>query len=79
MHTVKLRVKDGVYDKLLLLLSKFNTDEVEIINESSEFSNDQHYLSNELNEILIGKAKFIEMEEAEHRLENLIKRHEDRI
>ena len=35
MHTVKLRVNDGVYDKLIWLLSKFNKDEVEIIPETS--------------------------------------------
>jgi hypothetical protein len=38
MHTVKLRVNDGVYDKLIRLLSKFNKDEVEIILESADFA-----------------------------------------
>jgi len=38
MHTGKLKVKDGVYDKLILLLSKFNIDEVEIISETSDFA-----------------------------------------
>ena len=79
MHTVKLRVKDGVYDKLILLLSKFNKDEIVIIPETSAFAKNQNYLTDELNEILIGKARFIEMEEVEQRLENIIKKHEGSI
>jgi hypothetical protein len=75
MHTLKLRVKDGVYDKLILLLSKFSKDEVEIIPETSDFANCQKYLDSELNEILSGKANFIGMEEAEQRLDNIIKKH----
>lgn len=79
MHTVKLRVNDGVYDKLIWLLSKFNKDEVEIIPETSDFTNNQRYLAGELNEILNGKAKFVEMDEAEQRLEDIIKKHEGSI
>ncbi len=79
MHTVKLRVNDGVYDKLIWLLSKFSKDEVEIIPETSDFAMNQKYLTNELNEILNGKAKFVEMDEAEQRLENIIKKHEGSI
>jgi len=79
MHTVKLRVNDGVYEKLIWLLSKFNKDEVEIIPETSDFTTNQKYLASELNEILNSKAKFIEMNEAEQRLENVIKKHEGNI
>jgi hypothetical protein len=79
MQTVKLRVNDGVYDKLLLLLSKFNKDEVEIIPETTDFAKNQNYLTGELNEIINGKARFIEMDEAEQQLENIIKKHEGSI
>jgi hypothetical protein len=79
MHTVKLRVNDGVYDKLILLLSKFSKDEVEIIPETSDFEKNQKYLDSELNEILNGKARFVGMDEAEQRLENIIKKHESNI
>ena len=75
MNTVKLRVNDGVYDKLIWLLSKFSKDEVEIIPETYDFAKNQKYLTNELNEILNGKAKFVEMDEAEQQLENIIKKH----
>jgi hypothetical protein len=38
IQTLKLRVKDGVYDKLILLLSKFSKDDLEIIPETSDFA-----------------------------------------
>jgi hypothetical protein len=79
MHTVRLRVNDRVYDKLIWLLSKFNKDEIEIIPENSDFVKNQKYLAGELNEILKGEANFIEMDEAEQRLENIIKKHENSI
>jgi len=79
MHTLKLRVNDGIYDKLIWLLSKFNKDEIEIIPETSDFTKNQKYLTNELNEILNGKAKFVEMDEANQQLENIIKKHEGNI
>ncbi|MDO9257369.1 MAG: hypothetical protein Q7U54_17755 [Bacteroidales bacterium] len=68
MHTIRLKVNDKIYEKLLWLLSKFGKDEIEIIVENSTFSNDQKYLEKELNEILSGEAKFIGVEEAEEQL-----------
>ena len=46
--------------------------EIEIIAEASDFAKDQKYLAGELNEILNCKARFIEMEEAEQKLEIII-------
>ena len=77
MHTVKLRVNDVVYDKLIWFLSKFDKDEIEIISETSDFKKDQKYLAYELKEILEGKATFIGVEEAEQRLEKAILKHID--
>jgi hypothetical protein len=79
MHTLILKVNDRIYDKLLGLLSKFSKDEVEVISEKEDFAKDQKYLVGELNEILDNKANFIAMEEAEQRLENVIKKHENSI
>lgn len=76
MQTVRLRVNDRVYEKVLWLLSKFNKDEIEVIQETDDFVNNSNYLAKELNEILTGQAKFIEMDEAEQRLETIIKKHE---
>lgn len=79
MHTVILRVNEKIYDKLIWLLSKFNKDEVEIIPETSDFAKNQKYLAGELDDILKEKAKFIDIDETEQRLENVIKKHENSI
>lgn len=79
MHTIRLKVNDKIYEKLLWFLSKFSKDEIEIVVENSTFSNDQKYLEKELKEIMSGEAKFIDVEEAEERLEKSIKKHENRI
>jgi hypothetical protein len=79
MHTLKLKINDQVYDKLIGLLSKFKKDEVEIIMDESNFNETKRYLDTELEEITSGNAKFLTVNEAEQRLENLIKKHEDRL
>ena len=79
MHTIRLKVNDKIYDKLLWLLSKFSKDEIEIVVENPTFDNDQKYLEKELNEIISGEAKFMSAEEAEERLEKSMKQHENRI
>jgi hypothetical protein len=79
MHTIRLKVNDKIYEKLLWLLSKFSKDEIEIVVENTTFSNDQKYLEKELMEIMSGEAKFLGVEEAEARLEKSIKQHENRI
>lgn len=79
MHTLKLKINDHVYDKLIGLLSKFSKDEVEIIMDESNFNETKRYLDAELDEIKSGKAMFFTVNEAEQRLENLIKKHEDHL
>lgn len=79
MHTVKLKVSDRVYDKFIWFLSKFSKDEVEIIPETSDFAKIKEYLAGELDEITNGKANFIVMEDAEEKIDSIIKKHEDSI
>lgn len=79
MYTLKLKINEQVYDKFIWLLSKFTKDEVEIIMDKSNYNETKKYLDNELDEITSGKAKFFTVNEAEQRLENLIKKHEDHI
>jgi hypothetical protein len=79
MHTIKLKIEDKVYDKLIWLLSKFTKDEVEIILDESGFTETKKYLETELDEILKDKADFLTVNETEHRLENLIRKHEDHL
>ncbi|MFA9393038.1 MAG: hypothetical protein ACERKD_24735 [Prolixibacteraceae bacterium] len=79
MHTLKLKINDHVYDKFIRLLGKFTKDEVEIIMDESNFNATKKYLDAELDEIKSGKANFFTVNEAEQRLENLIKKHEGHI
>lgn len=82
MHSIRLKISDKIYENVLWWLSKFSKDEVEIIIEDSSeqtFEENKKYLSQELNEILDGSAKFLSEEEAEYRLEKIIKKHENRL
>jgi len=79
MHTIKLKIDDRIYDKLIRQLGKFSKDEVEIVLDELNFVETKKYLDAELDEIRSGKAKFLTVNEAEQRLENLIRKHEDRL
>ena len=79
MQTIKLKISDKVYDKLLWLLSKFNKDEVEIVTDVDTFSETQQYLEKELNEIFNGKATFDSLEEFDRKLEDSISTNETKI
>lgn len=79
MHTLKLKIDDRVYNQFLTLLSKFSKDEIEIVPDENPYSETKKYLDAELEEIKSGNAKFLTVNEAEQRLENLIKKHEDRL
>jgi hypothetical protein len=77
MQTIRLRINDKIYDKLIWLLGKFSKDEIEIIPESEDFTRTQKYLTEELDEITSKKASFMELNEAEEKLENVIRKHEN--
>ena len=76
MHTLKLKIDDRVYDQFLTLLNKFTTEEVEIVMDEPHSAETKKYLQSELDEINIGEAKFLSVNEAEQQLERLIKKHE---
>ena len=79
MHTLKLKIDDRIYDELIRQLGKFSKDEVEIVLDEPNFAETKKYLDAELDEIISGNAKFLTVNEAEERLENLIKKHEDNL
>lgn len=79
MQTIRLRINDKIYDKLIRLLSKFNNDEIEIISENAEFIEDQKYLNSEFIEIVQGKAKFVDINEVDEQLETIIAKNENTI
>ncbi len=79
MQTIRLRIDDKIYDRLIGVLSKFSKDEVEIISENPTFLENQRSLNMELDEIIQGKAKFVDLNEVEERLETIIARNENKI
>lgn len=79
MHTIKLKINDIVYDKLIWLLSKFSKEEVEIIIEEPNFMETRKYLETQLDDIIENKAVFLTVNETEQILENLIRKHEDQL
>lgn len=79
MHTIKLKIDDRIYDKLIRQLSVFSKDEVEIVIDETNYTKIKKYLDAELDDITSGNAKFLTVEEAEQRLENRIRKHEDHL
>ena len=79
MHTIKLKIDDRVYDKLIWLLGKFTKDELEIVIEEPDFTKTKKHLEIELDDILSDKANFLTVNETEQKLENLIRKHEDHL
>ena len=79
MQTIHLRVHEAIYDKLVWLLGKFSREEIQIIAEPDTFEKNRAYLVSEMDEILAGKAAFVDFEEAENRLRDLAGESENRI
>ncbi len=79
MHSIKLKVNDKIYDKILWFLNKFSNDEIEIIIEDDNYLENKKYLEKELKEVLDGDNDFFSVNEVEQRLEKIIKKHEDNL
>jgi tRNA 2-selenouridine synthase SelU len=77
MHTLKLKIKDGIYDKVLFILNKFDKSKLEIITEDKDFNDNKRYLESQLKEITSGKSTIIGMEDLNARLERIIVEFED--
>lgn len=79
MLTLKIKISENVYDKFINLLSKFNKEDIEIIGENQEYLRNKKYLTEEYEDIINGKASFLEINEAEERIEKIIRKHEDKV
>jgi hypothetical protein len=76
MHTIRLRVNDKVYRNLMWFLERFKKDEIQVINEDSEFISIQEYLKTELKILENLKNEFVTLEELDDELEKTIKKYE---
>jgi vacuolar-type H+-ATPase subunit E/Vma4 len=79
MQTIRLKIDDKVYEKILWFLSKFSKEEVEVITEDQDFISTQEYLQKELKEIESGKAVFYSQEEMDNRLNEAISKYENNL
>lgn len=76
MQTIRLRVNDKIYDRLMWLLERFNKEEIQVIRENDEFVSVREYLTKELEKIENGTAKFVSINDLDNELETTIKKHE---
>jgi len=76
MHTIRLRIHDSVYSKIMWLLKRFNKNGIEVIKENEEFISIQDYLKKELETIDNGTAEFLSLEQLDKELESTIKKYE---
>ncbi len=76
MQTIRLRVNDRVYKTLIRLLSKFNKDDIQVIEEDDNYISIQQYLKKELSTVEDGSAEYIDIDELEDILDATIRKHE---
>jgi len=79
MPTIKIKVSDKIYQKLMAMLRSFSKEEVEIVQEDSDFEQNQAYLQAELKEMDEGNAEFESEETVNERLNNVIRKHEGKV
>jgi len=77
MQTIRMMVSDKVFDNLMWFLSRFNTDEIQVIKESNEYVSIKNYLQHELNQLEEGKIEYLTLETLDQQLEATINKHED--
>lgn len=75
MHTIKLKISDSIYDKVIGLLGKFDKSELEIIQDDKNYSENKQYLEAELKTVKEGKAKYVSMNQLNENVEKTLKKH----
>lgn len=76
MATIKIKVSDKIAEKVLWLLSQFNPKELEIVESDLGFEENKAYLQGQLDRLNAEGSKKYTLEEAEEKLERIIKKHE---
>lgn len=72
MKIIQLKISDTVYDKFILLLSKFSKEEIEIINKNEDVNATKNYLQDERSEIEIGSTSLVSEEILENQLNEIV-------
>lgn len=76
MQTIRLRVNDRIYKNLLRLLSRYNHEDIQVIEEDDTYLAIQKYLEKELASVEDGNAEYIDLEELEKSLDETIRNNE---
>ncbi len=77
MQTIRLRVNNKVYSNLMWFLKRFRNDEIQVINEDSNFMSVQEYMKNEIHKLESAEAEMMSLEELDDDLEITIRKYED--
>ncbi len=77
MHTLRLHISDGIYEKLIWFLKRFDKTELEIIQEDNVYTVNKEYLHSELNKIKANAVDFISLEELNVSVEKVISKYEN--
>jgi len=76
MQTIRIRVNDKIYKRLLKVLSRYNYEDIQIIEENDNFISTQQYLIKELEKLKKGDSGFIDINQLEDDLETTIRKYE---
>ena len=76
MTTIRIRVSEKVLDKFVWLLGRFNSDEIEVIEESEEFIRTRKMLHERAAQLEKGDVKTYSIQEADAILEETIRTYE---
>lgn len=75
MVTIKLQVSEKIHDKIMWFLSRFSSDELQVIESDFDFSMNDAELNSAYSEVVSGKASTISLEEFNNRLTEKIAKH----
>lgn len=76
MQTIRLQVNNKIYKHLMWFLSRFQKDEIQIIEENQGYLSVQEYLKNELARVEEGKAEYITLDDLDKDLQSTIDNYE---
>jgi len=74
MQTIRIRVNDKINKRLLKVLSLYNYEDIQIIEENDNFISTQQYLIKELEKLKKGDSGFIDINQLEDDLESVIRK-----
>lgn len=77
MQTIRLRINEKIYNNLMWFLSRFNGEEIQIIEENEDYIAVKEYLEKELEKIDKDQTNFLTLDELDIELEKRISKYEN--